>query len=179
MQGLHNVENSIAAVAVAQQLGIKGDVIRKALRSFSGVKRRFDYRINNKTHIYIDDYAHHPEELKAIINSVRQLYPNKKITGVFQPHLFTRTRDFVEDFASSLDLLDECFLLDIYPSRELPIEGVNSLWLLNKMKLIKKQVISKEALLELLKKNRPELLLTMGAGDIDNLVIPIETIFND
>ena len=179
LQGLHNVENSIAAVAVAQQLGIKGDVIRKALRSFSGVKRRFDYRVNNKTHIYIDDYAHHPEELKAIINSVRQLYPDKKITGIFQPHLFTRTRDFVEDFASSLDLLDECFLLDIYPSRELPIEGVNSLWLLNKMKLIKKQVISKEALLELLKKNRPELLLTMGAGDIDNLVIPIETIFND
>ena len=93
--------------------------------------------------------------------------------------MFTRTRDFVEDFASSLDLLDECFLLDIYPSRELPIEGVNSLWLLNKMKLIKKQVISKEAFLEVLKKNRPELLLTMGAGDIDNLVIPIETIFND
>ncbi len=179
LQGLHNVENSIAAVAVAQQLGIKGDVIRKALRSFSGVKRRFDYRVNNKTHIYIDDYAHHPEELKAIINSVRQLYPDKKITGIFQPHLFTRTRDFVEDFASSLDLLDECFLLDIYPSRELPIEGVNSLWLLNKMKLIKKQVISKDALLEVLKKNRPELLLTMGAGDIDNLVIPIETIFND
>jgi len=172
--GLHNVENSIAAVAVAQQLGIKAGVIREALRSFKGVKRRFDYRVKKSDTIYIDDYAHHPEELKATISSVKQLYPGKKVTGVFQPHLFSRTRDFADGFASSLDLLDECILLEIYPAREKPIAGVNSQMLLDKMKLKDKKLFTREELLEELKRNPRQVLVTMGAGDIDKLVEPIE-----
>jgi len=178
LPGLHNVENSIAAVAIAQQLGVKGDVIKEALRSFKGVKRRFDYRVNTREHIYIDDYAHHPEELKATISSVKRLHPGKKITGIFQPHLFSRTRDFVEEFANSLDLLDECILLEIYPAREKPIEGVNSNWLLQHMKNKNKKCMSKEALLAELKKTPREVLLTMGAGDIDQLIEPIEKMLN-
>lgn len=174
LPGLHNVENSIAAVAIAQQLGIKGDVIKEALRSFSGVKRRFDYRIKTEKVVYIDDYAHHPEELKATINSVKKLYPTKKITGIFQPHLFSRTKDFADDFALSLDLLDECILLDIYPAREKPIEGITSEWLLSKMTLKNKKVLSKQDVIGELKINRPEVLLTMGAGDIDTLISPLE-----
>ncbi len=174
LPGLHNVENSIAAVAIVQQLGIKADVIREGLRSFSGVKRRFDYRVKTDHTVYIDDYAHHPEELKATIGSVRKLYPGKKITGIFQPHLFSRTRDFGEAFAQSLDLLDECLLLEIYPAREKPIEGINSKWLLDKMSISQKQVVTKQEAIERFKKNRPEVLLTMGAGDIDLLVAPLE-----
>lgn len=174
LPGLHNVENSIAAVAIVQQLGIKADVIREGLRSFSGVKRRFDYRVKTDHTVYIDDYAHHPEELKATIGSVRKLYPGKKITGIFQPHLFSRTRDFGEAFAQSLDLLDECLLLEIYPAREKPIEGINSKWLLDKMSIRHKQVVTKQEVIERFKKDRPEVLLTMGAGDIDLLVAPLE-----
>lgn len=176
LPGLHNVENSIAAVAIAQQLGIKGDVIKNALRSFSGVKRRFDYRVKSEQVVYIDDYAHHPEELTATINSVKKLYPGKKITGVFQPHLFSRTRDFADAFAKSLDLLDECILLDIYPAREKPIEGVTSQWLLDKMKSTDKKLFTKQQVLEDVEKNKKEILVTMGAGDIDTLVLPIEKI---
>ncbi len=179
LQGLHNVENSIAAVAIAQQLGIKSDVIKEALRSFSGVKRRFDYRVKTEKVVYIDDYAHHPEELKATISSVKQLYPDKKVTGVFQPHLFTRTRDFADQFAKSLDMLDECILLDIYPAREKPIDGVTSQMLLGKMESKNKKVLSKMETLEFLKTNRPQVLLTMGAGDVDGLVEPIENILKD
>jgi UDP-N-acetylmuramate--alanine ligase len=178
LPGLHNVENSIAAVAIAQQLGVKGEVIKEALRSFKGVKRRFDYRVNTPEHIYIDDYAHHPEELKATISSVKRLHPGKKITGVFQPHLFSRTRDFVDAFAKSLDLLDECILLDIYPAREKPIEGVNSDWLLQHMKSKDKKCMSKKELLDELEKTPREVLLTMGAGDIDQLIEPIENFLN-
>lgn len=174
LPGLHNVENSIAAVAIAQQLGIKGDVIKEALRSFSGVKRRFDYRVRTGQTIYIDDYAHHPEELKATIGSVKKLYPDKKITGIFQPHLFSRTRDFADAFAESLDMLDECILLEIYPAREKPIEGVTSQWLLDKMKLKDKKLMSKEQVLEEIRLNKKEVLVTMGAGDIDSLIEPIE-----
>ncbi len=174
LPGLHNVENSIAAIAIAQQLGVNGEVIKGALRSFKGVKRRFDYRVNTPDHIYIDDYAHHPEELKATISSVKRLHPDRKVTGVFQPHLFSRTRDFVEEFALSLDLLDECILLDIYPAREQPIEGVTSQWLLQHMKGKNKKCMAKEQLLDDLKKNPRDLLLTMGAGDIDQLIEPIE-----
>ena len=176
LPGLHNVENSIAAVAIAQQLGIKGDVIKEALRSFNGVKRRFDYRVKNNKVIYIDDYAHHPEELRATIDSVKKLYPEKKITGVFQPHLFSRTRDFGEAFAKSLDMLDECILLDIYPAREKPIEGITAQWLLDKMKMTDKKVLSKAAVLEEIEKHPKELIITMGAGDIDSLIEPIEKI---
>jgi UDP-N-acetylmuramate--alanine ligase len=174
--GLHNLENAIAAVAIAQQLGISAEVIKGALRSFLGVKRRFDYRVRTDNQIYIDDYAHHPEELRATIDSVKQLYPEKKITGIFQPHLFSRTRDFAEGFAESLDMLDECILLPIYPAREKPIEGVSSEWLLAKLKLKDKKLLSKEELLEEMKRKKRDVVLSMGAGDIDSLVEPIETI---
>ncbi len=178
LSGMHNVENSIAAVAIAQQLGVKGSVIKEALRSFTGVKRRFDYRVKTENVVYIDDYAHHPEELKATIGSVKRLYPGKKVTGIFQPHLFSRTRDFADEFALSLDMLDECILLDIYPAREKPIEGVTSQMLIGKMKLQNKKVLGKNEILEFLKTNTPQVLLTMGAGDIDGLVEPIEKILN-
>jgi UDP-N-acetylmuramate--alanine ligase len=179
LPGLHNVENSIAAVAVAQQLGIKGDLINKALRSFKGVKRRFDYRVKTKSVVYIDDYAHHPEELKAAITAAKQLYPDKKVTGIFQPHLFSRTRDFADGFAESLDLLDVCVLLDIYPAREQPIEGINSQMLLDKMKSVQKFLVKKENVVEFLKMHRPEVLMTLGAGDIDSLIEPIEKLLRD
>lgn len=174
LPGLHNVENSIAAVAIAQQLGIKGDVIKEGLRSFSGVKRRFDYRVRNENVVYIDDYAHHPEELKATIGSVKKLYPDKKVTGIFQPHLFSRTRDFADGFAESLDMLDECILLEIYPAREKPIEGITSQWLLDKMKLKDKKLLSKAGVIEEIRNNKKEIIVTMGAGDIDSLIVQIE-----
>ncbi|MGZ3883373.1 MAG: UDP-N-acetylmuramate--L-alanine ligase [Bacteroidia bacterium] len=176
LPGLHNVENSIAAVAAVQQLGVKGDMINKALRSFQGVKRRFDYRVKTESVVYIDDYAHHPEELKAAISAAKQLYPDKKVTGIFQPHLYSRTRDFADGFAGSLDLLDECILLDIYPAREKPIEGVSSGMLLAKMKSQHKRVIRKDQVVDYLRTNRPEVLMTLGAGDIDTLIAPIENL---
>ncbi len=179
LPGLHNVENSIAAVAVAQQLGIKGDVINKALRSFKGVKRRFDYRVKSKSVVYIDDYAHHPEELRAAITAAKQLYPDKKVTGIFQPHLFSRTRDFADGFAESLDLLDVCVLLDIYPAREKPIEGINSQMLLDKMKCTEKFLVKKENVIEFLKTHPPQVLMTLGAGDIDSLIEPIEKLLTE
>ena len=124
--------------------------------------------------MYVDDYAHHPEELKAAIGAAKQLYPDKKVTGIFQPHLYSRTRDFADGFAESLDMLDECILLDIYPAREMPIEGVTSQMLLDKMKSNNKHLVKKENLLEFLKSRSLEVLLTMGAGDIDTFVEPIE-----
>jgi UDP-N-acetylmuramate--alanine ligase len=172
--GKHNAENAIAACAAAQLYGVQAADIVLALSTFKGVKRRFDYRIKSEKLIFIDDYAHHPEELKACINSVRELFPNKKITGIFQPHLFSRTRDFADDFAKSLDLLDEALLLAIYPARELPIEGVNSEMLLQRMKSKNKQLCSKEQLITQVLAQAPEVLLTLGAGDIDKLVEPLE-----
>jgi UDP-N-acetylmuramate--alanine ligase len=172
--GKHNVENSIAAIAIAKQIGIDNETIREALRSFKGVKRRFDYRLKTENVVYIDDYAHHPEELKATISAAKSLYPDKKITGIFQPHLFSRTRDFADEFAKSLDLLDETILLEIYPAREKPIEGVNSQMLLDRMKSTDKHLVKKEDLIGFLKNEKPEVLLTMGAGDIDTQIEPIE-----
>jgi UDP-N-acetylmuramate--alanine ligase len=177
--GLHNVENATAAVAVAQLLNIDNAVIKEALQSFSGVKRRFDYRVKKKDLIYIDDYAHHPEELKAAIGAAKALYPGKKVTGIFQPHLFTRTRDFADGFAESLDMLDECLLLDIYPARELPIEGITSSMLLSKMKSTDKKVLQKSEVLTYLKEHDTQVLLTLGAGDIDMLVEPIEKLLKE
>lgn len=177
--GLHNTENAIAACAAAQIYGVSAAEIKIALNTFRGVKRRFDYRIKSENLVFIDDYAHHPEELKACINSVRELYPNKKITGIFQPHLFSRTRDFADEFAKSLDLLDETILLDIYPARELPIEGINSALLLSKMNSSKKSICSKESLCEKVVSVHPEVLLTLGAGDIDKLVEPLEIALNN
>ena len=174
LPGLFNVENAIASSAAAWLAGTTTDEIRKGLLSFLGVHRRFDTRINRKDLIYIDDYAHHPEELKACINSVRHLYPDKKITGVFQPHLFTRTRDFADEFARSLELLDEVILLEIYPAREQPIEGIDSQMLLSKINKTAKRVCQNDELIEVLQSLKPELLLTLGAGDIDQFVKPIE-----
>jgi UDP-N-acetylmuramate--alanine ligase len=172
--GLHNVENAIAASAAAQIYGITASQLKNALSTFLGVKRRFDYRIKNKNLVFIDDYAHHPEELKACISSVKELYPSKKITGIFQPHLYSRTRDFADEFAKSLDLLDETVLLEIYPARELPLSGVTSNMLLDKMKSSNKFLSSKEDLIKKIVELSPEVLLTLGAGDIDKLVEPLE-----
>ncbi len=174
LPGLHNVENSIAAIAIACQMNISEDLIRDALKTFRGVKRRFDYQIKTDKLVFIDDYAHHPEELKASISSAKDMYPGKKITGIFQPHLFSRTRDFADEFAKSLDLLDECILMEIYPARELPIEGVNSKMLLDKMKSINKSICQKKDLVEEISKKKLEVLITLGAGDIDTFVEPIK-----
>ena len=173
LPGAHNVENSVAAIVVARMMGIKDDQIREALASFKGVKRRFEYQIKKDSLVFIDDYAHHPEELKACILSVREMYPGRKLTGVFQPHLYTRTRDFAAGFAQSLSLLDEVILLEIYPARESPIEGVSSGMLLEQITSPSKMLCTKQELVTELKKRNPEVLLTLGAGDIDALVAPI------
>jgi UDP-N-acetylmuramate--alanine ligase len=173
LPGLHNVENSVAAVAIACELNVPENEIRKALASFRGVKRRFDYHIRTSDLVYIDDYAHHPEELKAAISSAREMYPGKKITGVFQPHLYSRTRDFADDFAKSLDLLDECILMEIYPARELPIEGVSSQMLIDRMRSANKSIVQKKDLVEEIGRRKLEVLMTMGAGDIDVFIQPI------
>jgi UDP-N-acetylmuramate--alanine ligase len=172
--GLHNVENATAAIEVALKLEIEPGLIKKALESFKGVKRRFEYILKDKAHVYIDDYAHHPEELRAAITSVKKLYPNKKLTTIFQPHLYTRTRDFADGFAEVLDMSDELIMLDIYPARELPIEGVSADMILAKMKLWNKRKCGKQEAVELIHLEKPELLLTVGAGDIDQLVQPLK-----
>ncbi|RZA03650.1 MAG: UDP-N-acetylmuramate--L-alanine ligase [Sphingobacteriaceae bacterium] len=177
--GLHNIANATAAIEASLRLGVSSDAIKSALGSFKGVKRRFEYIVKNDQHIYIDDYAHHPEELRAAISSVKRLYPNKKLTVIFQPHLFTRTRDFADGFAEVLDMSDELLMLDIYPARELPIEGVNSEMILAKMRSANKRMIGKQEVIELVKNEQPELLLTVGAGDIDTLVQPLKTVLSN
>jgi len=176
MGGMHNIENSVAAITVAHHLKIDDDKIKKAVADFKGVKRRFEYIIKNDQQVMIDDYAHHPEELRALISGAKALFNNKKCTVVFQPHLYTRTRDLADEFAASLDLADEVILLPIYPARELPIEGVSSEMILSKMKGNNKSVKTKENLLNWIKENKTELLVTAGAGDIDMLVQPIKEI---
>ena len=177
--GMHNIENAVAAIEASLILEVAPAAIKSALGSFKGVKRRFEYIVKNDHQIYIDDYAHHPEELKAAIKSVKKLYPGKKLTTIFQPHLFTRTRDFADGFAEALDLSDELIILDIYPARELPIEGVNADMILQRMKLENKRRISKQGVLNVIKEEKPELLLTVGAGDIDTLVQPLKQILED
>lgn len=176
LPGLHNVENATAAIQAALLLDIEAEKIKAALKDFRGVKRRFEYIIKTEQKVFIDDYAHHPEELRACLSAVRQLYPGRKLTVVFQPHLYSRTRDFVDGFAEVLDMADELVLLDIYPARELPIPGVSSNIIFEKMKLENKQISSKENAEELIAKLQPELLLTVGAGDIDTLVLPFKEI---
>jgi len=173
MPGFHNVENALAAIGVALQLGLTEQEIRAGLESFKGVKRRFEILHQGEEKVYIDDYAHHPEEIRAFLRSVKAMYPSKKLTAVFQPHLYTRTRDFADGFSSALSLADEVVLLDIYPARELPLPGVNSKMLLDKITADNKSVQSKEGLLDYLEANEPEVLVTIGAGDIDRLVTPI------
>lgn len=171
--GRHNVENATAAITLALEFGATPDGIRKGVADFRGVHRRFEYALKTDRYIVIDDYAHHPEELKAAISAAKELYPKRKITGVFQPHLYSRTRDFADEFARSLELLDTVILLEIYPARELPIEGVSSKMLLDKIKLSSKFLSSKEELVNLLIGLDTEVILMMGAGDIDRLVTPV------
>lgn len=181
MGGMHNVENAIAAIAVASSLGIENEKIKAAVESFRGVKRRFEYIIKNERLVFVDDYAHHPEELRALITGAKTLFRQKKCTVIFQPHLYSRTRDLADGFAEVLDLADEVILLPIYPARELPIAGVSSEMILERMKNDNKQVLEKEELMNwiandygaTLNKEFGEVLITAGAGDIDVLVEPI------
>jgi len=175
--GLYNVENAVAALAAAILAGVTPEELSQGLASFKGVKRRFDIRLIENNLVYIDDYAHHPEEIKACIRSVRDMFPNRKITGVFQPHLFSRTRDFANEFATSLSLLDEVLLLPIYPARELPIPGIDSQMLLSLMNHDNKHLVEKKDIPEYFTGKHTEVLITMGAGDIDMLVDPIENFF--
>ena len=177
--GMHNIENTIAALAVCDLLNLDIEKVKLAVEAFKGVKRRFEYIIKNNHIVYIDDYAHHPEELKMLISSAKTLFKGRKVSVVFQPHLFTRTRDFVDGFAESLDLADEVILLDIYPARELPIEGVTSEIILNKMSLNNKHILSKESTLKWVEASPLEILITAGAGDIDNLIEPIKNILSN
>ncbi|PLW90747.1 glutamate ligase domain-containing protein, partial [Mucilaginibacter sp.] len=172
--GLHNIENATAAIEAALHVEVDPNAIREALGSFKGIKRRFEYIIKTPQTVFIDDYAHHPEELRAAISSVKRLYPDKKLTVIFQPHLFTRTRDFADGFAEVLDMADETILLDIYPARELPIEGVNSEMILSRMKMLNKQKCGKQQCIDIVRIEKPELLLTVGAGDIDAMVQPLK-----
>lgn len=177
--GTHNVENAVAAIEAVLRLDIATDSIKSALASFKGVKRRFEYIVKTPQHIYIDDYAHHPEELRACISSVKKLYPDKKLTTIFQPHLYTRTRDFADGFAEVLDMVDELIILDIYPARELPIEGVDSDMLLSRMKSLNKRKLSKQEAVAAVADEKPVLLLTVGAGDIDTLVHPLKQVLQN
>jgi UDP-N-acetylmuramate--alanine ligase len=172
--GVINIENFTAAIAVALMCGVTEQEIRKAVLLFRGVKRRFDIRINLPGLAFVDDYAHHPEEIKACITCVKEFFAGRKITGIFQPHLFSRTRDHADGFAKILDELDEVILLPIYPAREKPIDGVTSEMIFNRMRLGKKRLLGKEDIPGKLETDKLDVLLTIGAGDIDSLVIPIE-----
>ncbi len=177
--GIHNVENAVAAIQAALFLEVDPQKIKTALQSFLGIKRRFEYVINTDKTIYIDDYAHHPEELRAAITSVKELYPDKKLTVIFQPHLFTRTRDFADDFAEVLSGADKLIMLDIYPARELPIEGVDAQMILNRIKSAENKKYTVKEALDYVQQNQPELLLTVGAGDIDKMVEPLKNILQN
>ena len=174
--GRHNVENAVAAIAVAQLLKIPMAKITDALSSFAGVKRRFEYIVKTPDTVYIDDYAHHPEELKAFFSAVKQLYPGKRLTAVFQPHLYSRTRDFAADFADALRMVDTLLLMEIYPAREMPIKGVDARMLLDKVAIDDKHIVNREDVKMYVGNMRPELLVTVGAGDIDLLVKPLKAI---
>ena len=175
MGGRHNIENAIAAIGVAKYLKIDDDKIKAAVSSFNGVKRRFEYILKNEEGaVFIDDYAHHPEELRALISSAKELFPQKKCTVIFQPHLFSRTKDLADGFAEVLSMADETLLLPIYPARELPISGVTSEMILNKMTSKNKWVKEKTELTKWIKENKTVLLITAGAGDIDTMVQPIK-----
>lgn len=171
--GRHNIENAVASLSMALSLGVNECEFRESLATFKGMKRRFDLRIKTDKTIYYDDYAHHPQEIEATVKSLKDLYPDKRICGVFQPHLYSRTRDFADEFAKSLELLDEVVLLPIYPAREKPISGITSDTILGKISKQDKYYVEKEQLLPLLKTLQPELLVTLGAGDIDRFVEPI------
>ncbi len=174
--GMHNVENMVAAIAVTQMLGIDAGKVKEAVAGFKGIRRRFEYIIKTDKVVYIDDYAHHPEELSALIRSAKHLFPGRRCVVAFQPHLFSRTRDFADGFAHSLDMADEVLLLDIYPARELPMEGVTTKMITERMANKVNTILSKEGLLEYVKQAPLDLFITAGAGDIDKLVGPIKEI---
>lgn len=177
--GMHNVENSIAAIAVTQQLEIEARLVKDALAGFKGIKRRFEYVVKNDKVVYVDDYAHHPEELSALIKSAKRLFAGRKCVVAFQPHLFSRTRDFADGFAESLSMADEVILLDIYPARELPIEGVTSQMIADRMGNPNHTILSKEGLIDYVKAAPLDLFITAGAGDIDKLVNPIKELLEN
>jgi UDP-N-acetylmuramate--alanine ligase len=174
LPGKHNLTNALLALAMARNFGTPTESIAKALATFKGVKRRFSFQIRKPEFVYIDDYAHHPTEINAVHQAVRELYPNQKVLAVFQPHLFSRTKDFADDFAKSLSQFDEVLLLDIYPARELPMEGITSQWLLNKIENKNKKLIQKEELIPLLKNSDATVIVTIGAGDIGEMVVNIK-----
>ncbi|MBX9850559.1 MAG: UDP-N-acetylmuramate--L-alanine ligase [Cytophagaceae bacterium] len=174
--GYHNIENALAAMAVGAKLGISSEKIKKALGDFKGVKRRFEYIVKADKIIYIDDYAHHPTEIEAFLTSVKALYKGKRLTVIFQPHLYTRTRDFLDGFAKSLSLGDKLLLMDIYPARELPIPGITSELVLEKVNLNDKKVVTKKDLLKEVGNTETDIIVTMGAGDIDQFILPIKNL---
>ena len=178
LPGRHNLSNALIALAMAVEYGCPHQQLAKALASYKGVKRRFTYHIKTDEFVFIDDYAHHPEEINAVHQAVREMYPNKKVLAIFQPHLYSRTQDFVDDFATSLSQFDELILLDIYPARELPIEGVTSSWLLNKINNKNKQLVSKTELLSKIHESSAQVILTIGAGDIGEEVKHIKKEFS-
>ena len=177
MAGRHNVENAVAALAMALEAGMPLEAAAEGIATFKGIKRRFERVLEREDLVFIDDYAHHPTELKAAISAARELYPGRRITGLFQPHLYSRTRDFQRGFAEALDALDEAVLLDIYPAREEPIPGVSSELISRQMKKAGVPVLRKNEVTEYLKSHRPDVLMTLGAGDIDTLVEPIQQMF--
>jgi UDP-N-acetylmuramate--alanine ligase len=174
LPGNHNLMNAVMALAMARKFGTPTADIAKALLSFKGIKRRFSYQIKNYNFVFIDDYAHHPTEINAVHQAVRELYPDEKVLAVFQPHLFSRTKDFVDGFAKSLSQFDEIILLDIYPARELPIEGITSQWLMDKMTNSNRKLVSKNDLVSAIKASDARVIVTIGAGDIGELVQPIK-----
>ncbi|MHA3788240.1 UDP-N-acetylmuramate--L-alanine ligase [Flavobacterium hauense] len=179
LPGHHNLTNALLAFAMARTYGVPSDDIRKALETFKGVKRRFSYQIKKQDLVYIDDYAHHPTEINAVYQAVSELYPGKKVLAVFQPHLFSRTRDFADGFAKSLSAFENIVLLDIYPARELPIEGVTSQWLLEKIENPNKKLIAKTDLIPLLKMSDADVIVTIGAGDIGEMVPEIKKVLDE
>ncbi|MFT4536073.1 MAG: UDP-N-acetylmuramate--alanine ligase [Saprospiraceae bacterium] len=178
LAGRHNIENSTVAITIATILGMDGEAVRDGLQSFKGIKRRFETIYEDEHVTYIDDYAHHPTELRSAIGAAKELFPEKKITGIFQPHLFSRTRDFADGFAEALDMLDEVLLLDIYPAREESMEGITSKIIFDRLKMDKKTLVTKETLMDELKNRELELLMTLGAGDIDTFVAQIDNFLN-
>lgn len=176
--GEHNILNALATYAVADWLGIPSGIFVKAMETFSGVKRRFEYIINTEKQVYIDDYAHHPNELKASIDTLKKLYGDRKITAIFQPHLYSRTKDFATEFAKVLSVIDKVILMDIYPARELPIKGVSSSLIYDKLESPEKFLVSKDKLIGLLQKEATEIVVTFGAGDIDQMVEPVGNILS-
>ncbi len=179
LPGRHNLMNALMAIAMAKLFGTPTDAIAKAIMSFKGIKRRFSYQIKTEAKVYIDDYAHHPTEINAVHQAVRELYPNQKVLAVFQPHLFSRTRDFADDFAKSLSAFDDIILLDIYPARELPMEGINSQWLMDKMINSHKKIVVKDDLIATILASDATIIVTIGAGDIGELVPSIKKAINE